>query len=204
MRNKELDNVILELERIIKEYEDKYEDLVNETDMKCKRKEYWKGGMLLHIGAYCPSKTIDMICGNVDRGRRVRKEPKVGYTYLFDNNDLLIRADWKSEDYNKIKKMNEAKGKKISPVREFIFYRENEMYTVQFGCLGDYIDVASKCIYKNGYIQEYFLYISAGYENEGTIEGERYIYSENKISSVIKYTYFGRTGQYFEDKYEIK
>lgn len=37
MRNKELDNVILELERIIKEYEDKYEELV--TKMKGLLKE---------------------------------------------------------------------------------------------------------------------------------------------------------------------
>ena len=40
MRKKELDGVIYELEDIRKKYDDKYEELINETDMKCKRKEY--------------------------------------------------------------------------------------------------------------------------------------------------------------------
>ena len=40
MRKKELDGVIYELEDIRKKYEDKSEELINETDMKCKRKEY--------------------------------------------------------------------------------------------------------------------------------------------------------------------
>ena len=56
---------------------------------------------MLHTGAYCPSKTVDMICGNVSRGKRVRKEAKVGYTNFFDDNDLLIRADSKDESYEK-------------------------------------------------------------------------------------------------------
>ena len=76
---------------------------------------------MLHTGAYCPSKTVDMICGNVSRGKRVRKEAKVGYTYFFDDNDLLIRADSKDESYESIKKMVEERGEEIFPCREFIF-----------------------------------------------------------------------------------
>ena len=164
MRKKELDGVIYELEDIRKKYEDKYEELINKTDMKCKRKEYWKGGNMLHTGAYCPSKTVDMICGNVSRGKRV--------------NDLLIRADSKDESYESIKKMVEERGEEIFPCREFIFYTSNEMHTVKFGYGGgeNEVEDVSKCIYKDGYLQEYILYINILDENKGTIEGERYIF----------------------------
>ena len=121
MRKKELDGVIYELEDIRKKYEDKYEELINETDMKCKRKEYWKGGNMLHTGAYCPSKTVDMIFGNVSRGKRVRKEAKVGYTYFFDDNDLLIRADSKDESYESIKKWWKKGVKKSFPAGSLFF-----------------------------------------------------------------------------------
>ena len=178
MRKKEWDGVIYELEDIRKKYEDKYEELINETDMKCKRKEYWKGGNMLHTGEYCPSKTVDMICGNVSRGKRVRKEAKVGYTYFFDDNDLLIRADSKDESYESIKKMVEERGEEIFPCREFIFYTSNEMHTVKFGYGGgeNEVEDVSKCIYKDGYLQEYILYINILDENKGTIEGEQYIF----------------------------
>jgi len=89
--------------------------------MKCKRKEYWKGGNMLHTGAYCPSKTVDMICGNVSRGKRVRKEAKVGYTNFFDDNDLLIRADSKDESYESIKKWWKKGVKKSFPAGSLFF-----------------------------------------------------------------------------------
>lgn len=56
--------------------------------------------------------------------------------------------------------------------------RSNEMHTVKFGYGGgeNEVEDVSKCIYKDGYLQEYILYINILDENKGTIEGERYIF----------------------------
>ena len=65
--------------------------------------EYGTGA--IHRGYYCPSPVIDLIVGNLKRGRIVKKAPKAGYRYAFDAEgnmlfvDLLQQGDVEATEY---------------------------------------------------------------------------------------------------------
>lgn len=69
----------------LKEYED--------TEKNVVKTEYCVGGEYLHRGYYCPSSVIDLISGNIRRGRIVRRisgQNPSTFAYGFDKRNQLV------------------------------------------------------------------------------------------------------------------
>ena len=77
-------------------------------------REYSKGGESTHRGYYCPSPVIDLLIGNVSRGRLLKRRPAVNYDYIYCLNEarqiIMVDAFATWED-----------GRKTLYTREFIF-----------------------------------------------------------------------------------
>lgn len=86
---------------LFKEYCDKYDELnAKFSAVPVAKYEYCSGVKGIGRGCYSPSLIIDIVVGNVNRGRRVthpRKGCYYRYRYLFDENGKLLVA----EDYSK-------------------------------------------------------------------------------------------------------
>ena len=83
-----------------------------ESKRKVIRKEYSSGGGILERGYYCPSLIYDIVVGNCNRGRLIKKltaKSKPTYEYGFDADDRLITitqfadAPYFSDTYEVIK-----------------------------------------------------------------------------------------------------
>lgn len=86
---------------LFKKYCDKYDELnAKFSAIPVAKYEYCSGVKGIGRGCYSPSLIIDIVVGNVNRGRRVthpRKGCYYRYRYLFNENGKLLVA----EDYSK-------------------------------------------------------------------------------------------------------
>lgn len=108
-----------------------------------KRKEYSTGGELLPRGFYCPSPIYDIVTGNCNRGKllkRITSRSKPTYEYCFNNDNKLIIVNHLY--------------KKCS---EFLEYADNIVVGITFS-RGENVEIISviECLYDtNGRIVSY-------------------------------------------------
>lgn len=129
-----------------------YDELRKKALAETCYREYSKGGEGTHRGYYCPSPVIDLLIGNVSRGRLLKRRPAVNYDYIYYLNEArqIIMVDdfatWEN-------------GRKTLYTREFVFHRENVETSVEYNLdwfLG-YIHMysASLCDYAAGKLRAY-------------------------------------------------
>ena len=84
-----------EADRYREQYEANIPALIQKARVETAYTEYSTGGKSLHRGYYCPALVIDMIVGNINRGRLAKKRPKApDFQYYFDNtNELRLSED---------------------------------------------------------------------------------------------------------------
>lgn len=130
----------------------RYDELREKALAETRYTEYAKGGETLHRGYYCPSPVYDLIVGNANRGRLLKRRPVVNYDYIYYLNKArqIIMVDdfatWEN-------------GRKTLYTREFIFHGENVETSVEYKLdwfLG-YIHMysASLCDYDAGKLRTY-------------------------------------------------
>lgn len=91
-----LDYMDQELLRLYREYEPCYDKLFDDAQSAICSIEYGRGGELFHRGYYFPSPIFDLVIGNANRGRlvkRPRKDAVYDYVYYKDKDGNLIMAD---------------------------------------------------------------------------------------------------------------
>ena len=129
-----------------------YDELRKKALAETCYREYSKGGEGTHRGYYCPSPVIDLVIGNVSRGRLLKRRPAVNYDYIYYLNEArqIIMVDdfatWEN-------------GSKTLYTREFVFHGENIETSVEYkldSFLG-YIHMysASLCDYDAGKLRTY-------------------------------------------------
>ena len=67
-------------------------EIFNERKNHAVRKEYSVKGECIHRGFYCPSPTFDIVIGNCNRGKllkRLTSRSKLCYAYYYDENDRM-------------------------------------------------------------------------------------------------------------------
>ena len=87
--------LITELLSIRNKYEKKLSRLRNKTEKEIVQVEYSKGGEAIHRGYYCPSPVLNLIVGNLKRGKLFKRTPEFGrysYEYGYDSNYRLVRV----------------------------------------------------------------------------------------------------------------
>lgn len=129
-----------------------YDELRKKALAETCYREYSKGGESMHRGYYCPSPVYDLLVGNVNRGRLLKRRPAVNYDYIYYLNEarqiIMVDAFATWED-----------GRKTLYTREFIFHGENVETSVEYKLdwfLG-YIHMysASLCDYAAGKLRAY-------------------------------------------------
>ena len=107
------------------QYVDSFDALEKDVVSNVCRREYARGGELLHRGFYSPS-CQDLVIGNCSRGRLVKKQPSADsgyYEYLFDSQDRLIC----------VYKYDRSLSAEWNPVStEFILYQGDDTLSLQF------------------------------------------------------------------------
>lgn len=94
---------------IAKEYLPVCKKLYSDSIPQIARKDYATGGELLTRGYYCPSPIRDIVIGNCNRGKllkRVTSHSKPAYEYCFDENDRLILVNYLYSDCAEILEYN--------------------------------------------------------------------------------------------------
>lgn len=87
--------------------------------------EYAKGGETLHRGYYCPSPVYDLIVGNANRGRLLKRRPVVNYDYIYYLNEArqIIMVDGFTTWEN---------GRKTLYTREFVIHQDDVEISVEY------------------------------------------------------------------------
>ena len=107
-----------------------YDELRKKALAETCYREYSKGGEGTHRGYYCPSPVIDLLIGNVSRGRLLKRRPAVNYDYIYYLNEArqIIMVDafatWEDDWLGYYKK--------TLYTREFVFHRENAEISVEY------------------------------------------------------------------------
>ena len=153
-----------ELEKYIIEYQEKYTELKESIDAKIEFCKYGKGGDALHRGTLCPSKIIDVVVGNIRRGRLLEEyKDNVDYIYGFDENNKLCKVETKEEPKD----------------TEYIIYEGEVEIGLTYDADENLLKV-SECKKKNGrlikYLQGYSISEKGTFE---TMDSEKYDYSQN-------------------------
>ena len=153
---------------------DSYRSTFEEISKTVVRREQATGGGTMHRGFYCPSIVEDIIIGNVNRGRiikRLVKQP-ITYTYGFDGSDRLVTV---------------IKHTETGDVYEYIIYADNIQYGVVYGQKfnEEWLENFSKCCYDGKRLKSY----------------DRYVYDH--FSDAL-YEYFGEIYNYGEDRLEME
>lgn len=147
---------------IIEEYGSKCESVFKELSSKVVYEQYGIGGKCLHRGYFCPSVIIDIISGNINRGKIKKDTNRADFTFGFDCNNKLVLV--KQEDRY-----------------EFIIYQDGN--EIGITVLDDFkIAAISYCQYATNRILEYTFCLYDPYKNQIIeITKEEYSYSENKM-----------------------
>ena len=152
---------------------DSYENVFNQKEKTVVRREQASGGTCMQRGYYCPSFVMDIVLGNVNRGRLIKRlrTQKIDYTYGFDSLERLVTVVEHSE---------------VGDFFEYIIYEENIQYGVQYHHYSwsgeEYLYLISKCCYEGNKIKTYEKYC---YPNDkksfSEYQGEFYNYSNNSL-----------------------
>lgn len=162
-----------QLLEVYNKYRKKYSELYSEAEQNVVRKEYSKGGQVMHRGYYCPSLIEDIICSNVNRGKkyiRLTKSSKPDFEYWFDKNDNLILTKSYAENLELWQ-------------TEFIIYETDIVKSVYFSTDNKDIDITTLCQYKEGKLVEYIRFFS------DNLEIEKYYYKDNILKYAETETY---------------
>lgn len=131
------------------QYNNSFEELNRAAEEKVVRREYAKGGEVVHRGAYFPG-MLDLIIGGMNRGRLLKKPPKdnhYNYEYLFDADDRLICVKSYASDLKY----------RLTDI-EFLIHKDDEVLSLIFERHIDdtwLIHGMSKCKYRNGLLLRY-------------------------------------------------
>lgn len=155
---------------IAKQYANQYQKLLNVLICEITRKEYSTGGEVLHRGYYCPSPVLDIITGNCNRGKllkRVTSKSKPTYEYGFNGQGNLITVD------------------NIHLGQKEIIILQNKLetgivFSEEYG-----IQAISECAYSDNLIESYVFCLHNPYENQ-VVEytKEEYTYSTSGLSEM--------------------
>lgn len=168
----EFKDIILELTSIGNKYKDKISQLRTSTEKEIIKYEYSKGDETIHRGDYCPSPILDLIVGNLKRGRLFKRTPAFGrysYEYGFDTNNRLLRIRGVNEFTTPNSRFNE----------EYLVYIKDVVYGIEFDNMGD-ISAVSRCTYEKGNIIKYEICLYSMEE----LYYEEYYYKDNLLSEV--------------------
>lgn len=142
--------------------------------------EYSKDGEAIHRGYYCPSPVLDLVIGNLKRGRILKRKPDFGkytYEYGFDKDKRLIR----------VRRVNEFTTPESRFDEEYLIYNNDIVYGIEFDNMGE-LSRVSKCTYANGHILKYeesSLSQSTEYQDKyADLHVEEYKYINNELSEV--------------------
>lgn len=174
---------------------EKYLPKCNEIYLiKCKevvRKEYSVGGELLPRGYYCPSPIIDIVVGNCNRGKllkRVTSRSRLAYEYCFDSNDRLILVNVLQDNLS-----------------EIIMYDNNTVTGITFSKI-DKPEIISitECEYDrdNKIISYCFAHSSFNDAKIDNLVKERYKYNDTGLCEAEVFDYFSNSLNYH--KYSFK
>ncbi|WP_455749331.1 hypothetical protein [Peribacillus butanolivorans] len=189
------EDIISELVSIRNEFASKLSQLQNSKEKEIVTFEYSKGGETLHRGYYCPSLVLDLIVGNIKRGKLLKRKPDFGkysYEYGFDADNRLIRVKGVNEFTTPVSRFDE----------EFLIYSDDIVLGVEFDNMG-HIDVVSKCTYDNGKIVKYERSV-CGTQEYADLYYEEYFYENNMLSEVSIFDVTPRIEIYEEQKYKVE
>ncbi len=133
-------------EKIYNLYEDNLDELYIQAENSIVRKEYGRGGEVMHRGFYCPSPIQDIIIGNCNRGRLIKNPRKPpDYEYGFDQDGKLLSV---KQFFNEIGNAYET---------ELLFYEGDTVNSVSYQKeeWGNRIGWLTRCVYENGLIKTY-------------------------------------------------
>lgn len=145
--------------------------------------EYSKGGESFHRGYYYPSPVFDLIVGNANRGRLLKRRPAVNYDYIYYLNKArqIIMVDGFTTWEN---------GRKTLYTREFVIHQDDAEISVEYkldSFLG-YIHMysASLCDYEAGKLRAYRHLCASAYCRD---DGSRYVSKYSYSISAEDYDY---------------
>ena len=165
-----------------------YDELLKKALAETCYTEYSKGGETFHRGYYCPRLVQDLIIGNANRGRLLKRRPAVNYDYIYYLNEArqIIMVDafatWKDDWLGYYKK--------TLYTREFVFHRENAEISVEYK-LNYFLDQinmysASLCDYEAGKLRAYRHLCASAYCRD---DGSRYVSKYSYSISAEDYDY---------------
>ncbi|MBS3972342.1 MAG: hypothetical protein KGZ84_04965 [Erysipelotrichia bacterium] len=128
-------------------YANSFHELNKDLESKVIKREYAKGGEVLHRGFYSPS-TLDLIVGNYNRGKllkRISNNTKYNYEYLFDaqNSLICVYSYYIVEDVFKL----------IST--ELFVRNQNKVLSLVFSTDDYSLSFISECQFENGKLISY-------------------------------------------------
>ena len=164
------------MERIYEKYSSRFLEIYEEECQKVARREYGNSGKTLHRGYYCPSLIMDIVIGNVSRGRTPSKRiPGKGAEFEFGFNEE-----------NRLSIINRPYS------YEVILY--DGLYSLGLHGIGSssqsaFLLMISECHYRDGYIESYSTAIFDRAKHKvNELSIERYKYSQSEL--IVDYLYF--------------
>jgi len=167
------------LNKLIKYYSSRYEELYKEISANVVREEYSVKGEIIHRGYYCPSLIQDIVIGNSNRGKILKRKTSrshLTYKYGFDSEDRLVVVE-------------QLDGGSI----EVIVHKGDKTVGLSFDLEGC-IESLAECIYQNGKISSYVFAVAWAGKGECEYRREDYNYSADGLEYVDMFDFLGGVG----------
>ena len=182
------------IEKIAKEYEQNALNTFNEIESQVVNYQYGYGGEVLHRGYYCPSKIIDIVVGNGNRGIVSNNYSQIKspeYIYTFDKSNKYIAVNFAQLKSSEFIYGFDTNNKLITVTRsfnkEFIIHKYNKEIGITIDNEFNDIQQICECQYVGGKIKSYVLGMYSQYDinkpNKKVIELtiENYEYLDNQL-----------------------
>ena len=170
------------LAKVVKECAPELQDLKHKADQNIVLEEYSTGGEVLHRGFYCPSPIMDVVTGNCNRGkllRRVTQRSKPSYKYGFNQDGSLLLVT--SFRYD------------IDAIGIEIITRSGEQeigISFQEWSGGLQLERVSECLYQHGRLVSYIDGLYCHSEKYVTsLKKEEYEYSDAGLTTAHMYSF---------------
>lgn len=178
-----------DLTKIINEYQYNFKELYDTAVEKAVKKEFAIKGVTLYRGYYCPSPILDIVVGNINRGKilmRVTGRSKPTYEYGFDEQDKLVLVQHlHNEEFDNIS----------TESAEVILHKEKSVVGILINIYKNgekTIKAVSESIYDE---QKRIVSFSYGYLSEkgniNELNKEIYSYDEEGLKTSEVYSYEG-------------
>jgi hypothetical protein len=178
---------------LVDSYKVRYSELVNLLVAKTTFKQYASGGEMLHRGHFLPSPTFDLVTGNCNRGRLLKKVMagnKIAYEYSFDNNNNLIM----------VKKQPDTSYETM----EIILHEGSNSIGITFDKDKMVLDI-TECMYKDRKITSYLYCLYESYNNKiVTYQKEHYQYTDGLLQETDRYEFVPDILLLQHNKYHFK